>query len=107
MSEAEVFSFYTPQNFDSIGKNLVFCDHIFHLVFNTVDVEHQNAHAITAINKNLHNMNQFLVESFNDINWKNNKNGDIEQKIRVFLGQWKKLADQVPEELRSQIIDLS
>ena len=42
-----------------------------------------------------------------DINWKNNKNGDIEQKIRVFLGQWKKLADQVPEELRSQIIDLS
>ena len=43
----------------------------------------------------------------NDNNWKNNENGDIEQKIRVFLGQWKKLANQVPEELRSQIIDLS
>lgn len=42
-----------------------------------------------------------------DNNWTNNKNGDIEQRIRVFLGQWKKLADQVPEELRSQSIDLS
>lgn len=41
-----------------------------------------------------------------DRNWKEGKENHYEKEIRNFLQRWERLADQVPEAVKSQIVDL-
>lgn len=43
----------------------------------------------------------------NDNNWEDSVEADYENQLRNYLDQWEKLADQVPEDLRASILDLS
>ena len=43
----------------------------------------------------------------NDSNWKDQKNINYEKRIRTFLNEWEKLANQVPDNVRNQVEDMS
>lgn len=42
-----------------------------------------------------------------DSTWNEDTRVNVEERIRQFLDDWTKLADQVPEETRRKIVDLS
>ena len=42
-----------------------------------------------------------------DSTWNEDTRVNVEERIRRFLDDWTKLADQVPEETRRKIVDLS
>lgn len=71
------------------------------------DLRNQVNHA--AVGK--HNPDGFFVymqEKYkDDKNWKSRKETNYKEEILNFLKDWEELADQVPEELRKQVIDLS
>lgn len=58
-----------------------------------------------------HNSNGFFCymkkKYNNDSNWKDQKNINYEKRIRTFLNEWEKLANQVPDNVRNQVEDMS
>lgn len=50
----------------------------------------------------------YMKESFsNDSNWRDSTGANYEKQIRDYLDRWEALADQVPEELSTNILDKS
>ena len=43
----------------------------------------------------------------NDPNWEDSKEEDYKKKLLKYLDKWQALADQVPDKIRAQIVDLS